>query len=104
MLITIAIPDGLKFADLRLSRDEQTGDIGFDWAAIERICAASGLDPATVRETPEDNIAGIIVGWYRAARAGGEPADPVAELLIAEVAAEDQFGEGRVQRGSPHRQ
>lgn len=104
MLVTIAIPDDLRFAELRLSRDLETGDIGFHWGTIERICIASGLDPAALRSAPEDNIASLIVAWYRAARDGGEPADPVAELLIAEVAAEDEFGGARIQRGSQRTQ
>lgn len=104
MMVTITIPDGLPFSVLGLTRDAGSGDIGFNWPTIEQICAASGLDPSVVRETSEDNIAALIVHWYRAARAGGEPADPVAELLIAEIEAEDAFGESRVQRGSPRAQ
>jgi hypothetical protein len=41
----------------------------------------------------EDNVSGLIIGWYQAHRQqGGEP-DPVAEDLIAEVLAEDAAGQ-----------
>ena len=42
----IKIP-GISFADLKLTRDPQTGDVSFDTAVIERIEAESGL-PAGV--------------------------------------------------------
>lgn len=38
----IKIP-GISFADLRLARDPQTGDVSFDTTVIERIEQESGL-------------------------------------------------------------
>lgn len=37
-LIHISFPDSINFADLKLSRDQQTGDVVFDWLPIELIC------------------------------------------------------------------
>lgn len=88
----VAIPDDLAFSDLRLAR-EADGSISFDWAVIERICEASGLPVEMFRDAPEDNVSGLIVGWYQAHRQhGGEP-DPVAEDLIFEVVVEGNAGQ-----------
>ena len=88
----VIIPDEIMFADLRLARDAD-GHVSFDWRAIERVCAASGIDPALFRAGPEDNAAGLIVTWYRAHLATGGDRDPVADDLIAEVSAEDSRGQ-----------
>lgn len=91
-LTRIAIPDDISFADLRLGRDSD-GEVSFDWTPIERICAASGVPVELFRDGPEDNVAGLLMTWYRAHRAGGGALDPVAEDLIAEAAAEDAAGQ-----------
>lgn len=88
----VAIPDNLKFADLNLCR-ESDGSVSFDWAVIERICEASGLSVEMFRDAPEDNVSGVIVGWYQAHRQHGGEADPVADDLIAEVVAEEKAGQ-----------
>lgn len=98
--VTIAIPHDVAFADLHLSRDAQTGDVSFDWAPVERICVASGIDVALLRDGPEDNVSALLMHWYSVALASGEPPDPVQEQLLAEISAEDAFGIERVQRGS----
>ena len=88
----VAIPDDLEFADLQLAR-EADGSVSFDWSVIERICAASGLSASLFRDAPEDNVSGLIVGWYRAHKKDGGNPDPVAEDLIAEARAEDAAGQ-----------
>lgn len=91
-LARVTIPDDVKFSDLNLSRDAG-GAVMFDWAPIERICRASGIDVAILREGPEDNVSALIAAWYQAhLAAGGEP-DPVQDDLIAEIAAEDAAGQ-----------
>lgn len=90
----ITIPDGITFADLRLTRDTQTGEIEFDWAPIEAICAASGLDIELLRAS-EDNRAALLTSWYFEHRAHGGAPDPVQEDLLAEVVAEDARGHGQ---------
>lgn len=92
-VVRIAIPEDLKFADLGLER-VPSGDVAFNEAAITRICEASGVDPALFFAEPEDSVAGLIVAWYSAARARGEPDDVVAESLILEAQMEDQRGHG----------
>lgn len=88
----VAIPNDLNFSDLRLARDPD-GSVSFDWAVIERICEASGLPVELLREGPEDNVAGLLIGWYQAHRQRGGAPDPVAEDLLAEVRAEESAGQ-----------
>ena len=88
----VAIPDDLDFSDLRLARDPD-GGVSFDLAVIERICEASGLPVEMFRDSPEDIVSGLIVGWYQAHRQNGGEADPVADDLIAEVVAEEKAGQ-----------
>lgn len=93
-LLKVSIPEGVDFADLRLERNPRTGAIKFDWAPLERICAASGIDIAVLRDGPEDNVAGLIVAWYAEHIARGGARDPVEDELIAEALAEDERGGG----------
>lgn len=88
----VAIPDDLDFSDLRLARDPD-GSVSFDWAVIERICEASNIPPELFRDAHEDNVSGLIVGWYQAHRKHGGEANPVADDLIAEVVAEEKVGQ-----------
>ena len=87
----IHIPDGLSFEDLCLARD-RTGDMSFDWQPIERICEASGVDAALFREATGQNVATLIVEWYKAYRAAGGHVDPAAEELIVEATIQDASG------------
>lgn len=99
MRLTITIPDDVSFGDLHLGRDTVTRAVSFEWAPVERVCSASSIDVDLFRRSPEDSVAGLIVAWYSEHLArGGEP-DPVAEQLLAEVAAEDEYGPERVQPG-----
>lgn len=92
--VTISIPPDLGFADLRLARDGDTGDVSFDTAVIERIEASSGLPAGWFMSQPEDAVSGLITHWYSTHRAAGGAPDPVAEDLLSEVRAEDERGGG----------
>ena len=91
-MIRLKIPEDLTFGDLGLSRDPD-GSVSFNWAAIERLCAASGLPADQLRDWSEDDISSVIVAWYRVHRQNGGTPDPVAEDIIAEVVAEDRAGQ-----------
>lgn len=91
-LTKITIPDDVQFADLKLQRDPD-GAVSFDWSPIERICRASGLDVAILRDGPEDNVAALIMHWYGAHRAAGGAPDPVQDDIIAEALIEDAAGQ-----------
>lgn len=88
-LTRLAIPEGVEFEALKLTRDPKTGEVAFDWGPIEAICEASGVDVEVFKNGPEDNVSALIVAWYRAHRAGGGAVDAVQEQLLAEVFAED---------------
>ena len=88
------IPDGINFAELKLARDPDTCDVSFDWQPIERICAASGLDPDLFRSGPEDNLAGLLSAWYAQHLAAGGHRDATMDDILAEMAAEDRRGGG----------
>jgi hypothetical protein len=93
-LVSVVIPAGLEFSALRLQRHADNGDVSFDWAPIEAICQANGLDVALFRDGPEDNVSALVVAWYaeHLARAGAR--DAVQDELIAEAALEDARGGG----------
>lgn len=91
-LVAIVIPADLPFSSLKLVRDAD-GAVSFDWAPIEQICAASGVDVALLRDQPEDNVAGVLATWYRQHLAAGGARDAVMDDLIGEVAAEDAAGQ-----------
>ncbi len=84
--IEIRIPEDINFADLNLMRDPVTGDISFDWAPLERICEASGLDLAILDDESEDYVSELIIEWYAVHLARGGAPDPVQDALIAEAA------------------
>lgn len=90
--LRITIPDNLRFADLRLRR-EPDGDLSFETAPLEQIAASSGDEVRELMRAGEDGISLVITNWYHAARARGEPPDPVAEDLAAEILAEDAAGQ-----------
>lgn len=87
--VRIVIPEGLDFSSLALSRDPADGYISFDWAPIEAICAASGIDVSLFRDQPEDNVAPLVNAWYAEHISRGGAPDAVQEAIIAEVIAED---------------
>ena len=89
----ITIPEHLHFADLKLARDSD-GAVSFDVITLEAVCAASGIESDFFMGLHEDNVAGLIIGWYEAHIANGGAPDATAEDLILEVKLEDQHGGG----------
>lgn len=90
--LTAVIPDDVHFSDLKLARDAN-GHVSFDWAPIERICSASGIDVAVLRDGPEDNVASLLSGWYRHHIERGGDRDATFEDLAGEALAEDAAGQ-----------
>ncbi|MCW8806519.1 MAG: hypothetical protein OQK79_00230 [Rhodanobacter sp.] len=89
--IHIAIPEGVCFADLRLTR-LSNGGVSFDVGVFQRVCDMSSLDFEQVRSGPPWVACGIIAAWYRAARQTGEPMDLVPEQIAAESNAAAMYG------------
>jgi|TARA_R110001583_G_scaffold193993_1_gene363905 hypothetical protein len=91
--VRVIIPDHLSFADLGLKRLE-TGKIEFDWDVIKQICERSeGLPLDHLEEGPDDNVVGLILGWYMVIRENGGESDPVAEQLVAELMEKEPEGD-----------
>ena len=89
----VVIPDHLSFSDLGLKRPE-TGKIEFEWDVVKQICESSeGLSLKSLEEGPEDNVVGLILGWYMVIRENGGETDPVAEQLVAEVMEKEAEGD-----------
>lgn len=90
----VTIPDGIEFADLRLSRDTANGLVRFEMAPVKAICKASALDPGEVVHGPRPIVGLVIALWYAVhLKRGGAP-DPVQEDLIKEVRLEMKHGGG----------
>lgn len=92
-LIKLTVPDPLAFSDLNLCRTPD-GYVEFDRSVIDQICDVNGIDPAAIWDTDEDNLAGLIIGWYARHRELGGAPDQTAEDLIFETAAEGALGDG----------
>ena len=86
------IPDDVQFSDLKLARDAD-GHVSFDWGPIERICAASGIDVAVLRDGPDDNVASLLSGWYHQHIARGGARDATFDDLAGEARAENAAGQ-----------
>jgi hypothetical protein len=92
--LRVTIPDGVEFADLRLSRNVDDGFVRFAMAPIEAICEASALDLAEVVQGPQPLVGLLIQAWYEDhLRDGGAP-DPVQEDLREEARLELERGGG----------
>jgi hypothetical protein len=81
--LRVVVPEGVSFSDLKLHRS--ASGLKFDWAPLEAICEASGIDIALRKEEDESNAAGLIEQWYASHRALGGARDPVMEELLREV-------------------
>jgi hypothetical protein len=97
--LTLQVPTDLDFAALDLRRDPVTREVLVAWEPIERICEVSGVDPQIFLEGHEDNVSRLIVAWYDSHRKLGGAPDAVAEQLLAEVVADELYGEINVQSG-----
>ncbi len=89
----IIIPPDVDFSQLQYAR-EADGSMSFDWAPIERICEASGVDVAVFRNGPEDNVAALLATWYASHIDGGGARDTAFDDLVDEARIEDERGGG----------
>lgn len=88
----VVVPEHLSFSDLGLKRLD-TGKIEFDWGVIQQICESSdGLPIENLENGPEENVVGLILGWYMVIRENGGEIDPVAEKLVSELMEKEAEG------------
>lgn len=81
------VPDGVRFEDLRLVRD-QKGYHHVNSECLLRIFRANGVEPDDLDVHNEETYASLIAGWYEAHLAAGGQPDPVAEAARIEALAE----------------
>jgi hypothetical protein len=92
--LRVTIPDGVEFADLRLTRDVDDGRVRFSMAPIAAICEASDLDPEELVDGSQPLVVLVIAAWYRAHISEGGAPDPVQEDLLEETRLEMEHGGG----------
>ena len=92
--LRVIIPDGVEFAQLRLSRDVNNGQVRFSMAPIEAICEASDLDLTELVDGPQPLVVMLIAAWYSAHISEGGAPDPVQEDLLEETRLEMEHGGG----------
>lgn len=75
----VKVPPGLSFEALQLS---MTPDgVQFDFAVVERICRANGMNPALFSEDTGKVVA-LVAAWYIRNRLDGGPRRPLVERLL----------------------
>ena len=82
--VEIQIPFDIDFEDLLIKSNDVTLAIDFDWAVIDRICLANGIQADILREAPQSVVLGLIESWYRVHLLSGGPPNYALELLMAE--------------------
>jgi hypothetical protein len=98
MLIKLLVPRELEFAELALERESVTLRLLFAPGPLAVLCLGNGLDLEAFLANA-DLSCWMITEWYCSHReAGGEP-DPVAEKILAEVAANTESGIAVLQQG-----
>ncbi len=80
-LLTLKLPEGYSFADLKIRRCASDDAIDLDMDLVKLICTINGLDFDKVRQDPGPVVTTILTVWYKSHLAeGGEP-DPLMEEL-----------------------
>ena len=83
----ITIPPAVDFTELQLERELHTRRLLYKPMPLERLIAANRLALRGTMFEEEDLAAWLIAQWYLAHRIGGGEPDPVAEQVLAEIAA-----------------
>ncbi len=79
-LLTLKLPEGYTFADLKIRRCEADA-IDLDMDLVRLICNINGLDFEKVCQNPGPVVTTILTVWYKSHLAeGGEP-DALMEQL-----------------------
>lgn len=79
-LLTLKLPEGYTFADLKLRRcDDDAIDLDMD--LVRRICGINGLDFDKVCQNPGPVVTTILTVWYKNHLAQGGAPDALMEAL-----------------------
>lgn len=79
-LLTLKLPEGYTFADLKLRRCEDDA-IDLDMDLVQLICKINGLDFEKVLQNPGPVVTSILTVWYKRHLADGGTPDALMEAL-----------------------
>ena len=79
-LLTLKLPEGYTFADLKLRRCEDDA-IDLDMDLVKLICKINGLDFQKVLQNPGPVVTSILSIWYKTHLAEGGAPDALMEEL-----------------------
>ena len=82
-LLTLKLPEGYTFADLKLRRCEDDA-IDLDMDLVQRICKINDLDFQKVLQNPGPVVTSILTIWYKTHMAEGGSPDALMEELKAQ--------------------
>lgn len=81
--ITLAVPDGVSFADLQLSTNEEGTSATFHFPVFLRVWLYSGYTREQMDTTPRSILMQVLAGWYVYERDWlDKPVDEHAERLV----------------------
>ena len=78
-LLTLKLPAGYTFADLKIRRWDDAIDLDMD--LVKLICNLNGLDFEKVCQNPGPVVTTILTVWYKSHLAGGGEPDALMEEL-----------------------
>lgn len=79
-LLTLKLPEGYTFADLKIRRCDSDA-IDLDMDLVKLICTINGLDFEKVCQDPGPVVTTILTVWYKSHLAEGGQPDPLMEAL-----------------------
>ena len=79
-LLTLKLPEGYSFADLKIRRVEADA-IDLDMDLVKLVCNINGLDFDKVLQDPGPVVTTILTVWYKSHIAEGGKSDPLMEEL-----------------------
>jgi len=79
-LLTLKLPEGYTFADLKLRRCEDDA-IDLDMDLVKLICKINGLDFQKVLQNPGPVVTSVLTVWYKKHLAEGGTPDALMEEL-----------------------
>ncbi|OYU44300.1 MAG: hypothetical protein CFE44_13690 [Burkholderiales bacterium PBB4] len=79
-LLTLKLPEGYTFADLKLRRCEDDA-IDLDMDLVKLICKINGLDFQKVLHNPGPVVTSILTVWYKKHISEGGAPDALMEAL-----------------------
>jgi hypothetical protein len=82
-LLTLKLPEGYGFADLKLRRCADDA-IDLDMDLVKLVCKINGLDFDKVLQNPGPVVTSVLTVWYKSHLADGGAPDALMEELKAQ--------------------